>query len=65
MTIRPITFETPTGHREPSWGVYDDDGRLLAPCGSREVAQGNIDKLIRRYPEGFDPERSRNREAEV
>ena len=39
MTIRPITFETPTGHREASWGVYDDDGRLLAPCGSREVAQ--------------------------
>ena len=39
MTIRPIDFETPTGHREASWGVYDDDGRLLAPCGSREVAQ--------------------------
>lgn len=39
MTIRPMVFETPTGHRESSWGVYDDDGRLLAPCGSREVAQ--------------------------
>lgn len=38
MTIRPITFETPTGHKESSWGVYDGD-RLLAPCGSREIAQ--------------------------
>lgn len=27
-----------------------------------EVAQRNIDKLRRRYPEGFDAERSRNRE---
>ncbi len=26
-----------------------------------EVAQANIDKLQRRYPEGFDPERSKNR----
>ena len=28
-----------------------------------EVLKGNIDKLIVRYPDGFDPERSRNREA--
>ncbi|NOX63452.1 MAG: nucleoside triphosphate pyrophosphohydrolase family protein [Chloroflexi bacterium] len=28
-----------------------------------EVAQHNIDKLARRYPEGFSEERSRNREA--
>lgn len=27
-----------------------------------EVAQRNIDKLKRRYPEGFDPERSINRD---
>ncbi|MFO0096149.1 MAG: nucleoside triphosphate pyrophosphohydrolase family protein [Gemmatimonadaceae bacterium] len=26
-----------------------------------DIAQRNIDKLRRRYPEGFDPERSRNR----
>jgi NTP pyrophosphatase (non-canonical NTP hydrolase) len=26
-----------------------------------EIAERNIDKLRRRYPEGFDPERSRNR----
>ena len=26
-----------------------------------EIAQKNIDKLRKRYPEGFDPERSRNR----
>ncbi len=28
-----------------------------------EVAQHNIDKLARRYPQGFSEERSRNREA--
>lgn len=27
-----------------------------------DVAQINVEKLKRRYPEGFDPERSRNRE---
>lgn len=27
-----------------------------------EVFQGNIEKLKRRYPEGFDPERSQHRE---
>lgn len=27
-----------------------------------EIAVGNIDKLRRRYPQGFDAERSRNRE---
>ncbi|MFY7949371.1 MAG: MazG nucleotide pyrophosphohydrolase domain-containing protein, partial [Gemmatimonas sp.] len=26
-----------------------------------DIAQRNIDKLRTRYPEGFDPERSRNR----
>lgn len=26
-----------------------------------EIAERNIEKLRRRYPEGFDPERSRNR----
>lgn len=26
------------------------------------VAQGNIDKLLKRYPDGFDPEYSVNRE---
>lgn len=39
MTIRPFDLTTPTGQIVPSWGVYDDDGRLLAPCGSREIAQ--------------------------
>ena len=27
-----------------------------------KVAQGNIDKLLKRYPDGFDPEYSVNRE---
>ena len=27
-----------------------------------EIFQGNIDKLKKRYPEGFDAQRSRNRE---
>ena len=26
-----------------------------------ELMRGNIEKLKRRYPDGFDPERSRNR----
>ena len=26
-----------------------------------EIAQRNIDKLRKRYPDGFDPDRSRNR----
>ena len=29
-----------------------------------EIARRNIDKLRKRYPDGFDPERSRNREEE-
>lgn len=28
-----------------------------------DVCQLNVDKLRRRYPDGFDPERSRHREA--
>lgn len=28
-----------------------------------EIFQMNIDKLLERYPDGFDPERSRNRRA--
>ena len=28
-----------------------------------DIARRNIDKLIKRYPDGFDPERSRNREG--
>ena len=29
-----------------------------------DIARRNIDKLLKRYPDGFDPERSRNREGE-
>ena len=29
-----------------------------------DIARRNIDKLLKRYPSGFDPERSRNREGE-
>lgn len=29
----------------------------------QDVAQGNVDKLLKRYPDGFDPERSLHREA--
>lgn len=28
-----------------------------------EIAERNIEKLRRRYPEGFDPDRSRNRDT--
>ena len=30
-----------------------------------DIARRNIDKLRNRYPEGFDPERSRHREGET
>lgn len=29
-----------------------------------DIARRNIDKLLKRYPDGFDPERSRNRDGE-
>lgn len=29
-----------------------------------QIFQMNVDKLLERYPDGFDPERSRNRKAE-
>lgn len=40
--------------------------RMTARVGLtlEEVTQGNIDKLKRRYPEGFDKEKSINREGE-
>ena len=57
MTIRPMSFETPTGHREASWGVYDDAGRLLAPCGSKEVAH--------RWRKCHEKEGSRNAGTDV
>lgn len=34
----------------------------LAGLTFEEVAQGNIDKLMKRYPEGFSTERSINRD---
>ena len=30
-----------------------------------EILQGNLDKLHRRYPQGFDTRRSQHREAEA
>ena len=30
--------------------------------GLADVAEGNVDKLKARYPDGFDPDRSKNRE---
>lgn len=39
MTIKPHEHVTPTGQVCPGWGVFDDNGRLLAPCGTREIAQ--------------------------
>lgn len=36
--------------------------RVLLGITLDEVQDRNIEKLLSRYPEGFDPERSRNRE---
>jgi len=39
--------------------------QLLASCLGytlQQLAERNVEKLRKRYPEGFDPERSRNRE---
>lgn len=39
-------------------------GATVAGVTLEEVLQANIDKLMGRYPNGFDPERSLNREGE-
>lgn len=43
---------------------YVASGCLALGVTLEEVAQANVDKLRARYPEGFDPERSRNRTDE-
>ena len=59
------------GHELDREKMIEELGDVLWYCAElacglgvtlEEVAQRNIDKLRRRYPEGFDAERSRNRE---
>lgn len=59
------------GHELATDKLIEELGDVLWYCAElacglgvtlEEVAQRNIDKLRRRYPEGFDAERSRNRE---
>jgi NTP pyrophosphatase (non-canonical NTP hydrolase) len=59
------------GHELDREKLIEELGDVLWYCaelaaglgvGLEEVARRNIDKLRRRYPEGFDPERSVNRE---
>lgn len=40
-------------------------GATVAGVPLEEILQRNIDKLMGRYPQGFDPERSLHREAEA
>ena len=58
------------GHELDREKMIEELGDVLWYCAElatglgvtlEEVAQRNIDKLRRRYPEGFDAERSRNR----
>lgn len=41
---------------------YISLGAAVLGISLEELMQMNIDKLWRRYPDGFDPERSRNRD---
>ena len=59
------------GHELDKGHMIEELGDVLWYCAELacglgvtldDVAQRNIDKLKRRYPEGFDAERSRNRE---
>ena len=43
------------------WYLAEISDALGLPL--EEIARRNIDKLLKRYPDGFDPERSRNREG--
>ena len=58
------------GHNEPLEVAWDEMGDVLFYLTALaklhdtnlvEVMQINMDKLKRRYPDGFDPERSKNR----
>lgn len=61
------------GHELDKQRMIEECGDLLWYCAImaqglgvtlNEVATMNITKLKRRYPKGFDPERSKNRESE-
>lgn len=43
-----------------AWYLAEAATALNVPL--KEILQGNLDKLRSRYPEGFDAERSRQRE---
>ncbi len=45
-----------------AWYLAEAATALEIPL--EEIFQGNIDKLKRRYPEGFDSEKSQHRKAE-
>lgn len=60
------------GHKIDREKICEEIGDVLWYCAEMsawmgidlgEIAQMNIDKLIERYPNGFDPERSVNREV--
>ena len=66
--LKKVRFQ---GHELDREKMIEELGDVLWYCAElacglgvtlEEVAQRNIDKLRRRYPEGFSAERSRNRE---
>ena len=44
------------------WAIFCDALQKLFDCSVSEITEYNIDKLLKRYPNGFEPDRSINRE---
>lgn len=70
--IHSIYQKVYQGHDFDEENLKEEIGDLLwgiaELCTSRgysleEIAQFNVDKLLGRYPNGFDPERSKNRKV--
>ena len=56
---RPATIRHRTALFEDATAIVESE--FGADLSLDDIAQRNVDKLRKRYPEGFDPERSRNR----
>ena len=66
--IKKVSFQ---GHQLDEKHLAEEIGDILWYCALAatglgidldDIAQGNVDKLMKRYPQGFDQERSIHRE---